>query len=39
VDCSDKNAPFYQKCGFTQKEVEMAYYIKANDVPNAKAKL
>ncbi|KAJ3321893.1 Glucosamine-phosphate N-acetyltransferase-like protein [Boothiomyces sp. JEL0866] len=39
LDCSDKNVPFYEKCGFKQKEFEMAYYIPANDVPNAKAKL
>ncbi|KAJ3411756.1 Glucosamine-phosphate N-acetyltransferase-like protein [Chytridiales sp. JEL 0842] len=36
LDCSDKNIPFYQKCGFTQKEYEMAWYIPENDV---KAKL
>ena len=36
LDCSDKNIPFYEKCGFKQKEYEMAYYIPENDV---KAKL
>ncbi|KAJ3301560.1 Glucosamine-phosphate N-acetyltransferase-like protein [Kappamyces sp. JEL0829] len=39
LDCSEKNIPFYVKCGFAHKEFEMAYYIKQNDVPNAKAKL
>lgn len=23
LDCSDSNVPFYEKCGFTQKEVQM----------------
>ncbi|KAL2911511.1 Glucosamine-phosphate N-acetyltransferase-like protein [Polyrhizophydium stewartii] len=36
IDCSDKNIPFYVKCGFTQKEFEMALYIPENDVPVAK---
>ena len=36
LDCSEKNIPFYVKCGFTQKEFEMAYYIPENDI---KAKL
>ncbi|KAG9285714.1 hypothetical protein G9A89_002281 [Geosiphon pyriformis] len=26
LDCSEKNVPFYQKCGFTRKEVEMVWY-------------
>ncbi|THG96642.1 hypothetical protein EW026_g5223 [Hermanssonia centrifuga] len=26
LNCSDKNIPFYQKCGFEQKENEMARY-------------
>ncbi|ORY91279.1 acyl-CoA N-acyltransferase [Syncephalastrum racemosum] len=32
LDCSAKNIPFYEKCGFTQKEYEMAWYVptKAN---------
>ncbi|GAA5808704.1 hypothetical protein MFLAVUS_002099 [Mucor flavus] len=34
LDCSEKNVPFYQKCGFTQKEVEMAWYV-----PEVKARL
>lgn len=33
LDCSEKNVPFYQKCGFTLKEREMALYI---DQPIAK---
>ncbi|KAI9217022.1 acyl-CoA N-acyltransferase [Blastocladiella britannica] len=28
LDCSEKNVPFYQKCGFERKEVEMVLYIK-----------
>lgn len=39
LDCSVKNVPFYQKCGFTQKEVEMALYIDRNDSTNLKSKL
>ncbi|KAI8901095.1 acyl-CoA N-acyltransferase [Globomyces pollinis-pini] len=39
LDCSEKNIPFYVKCGFAHKEYECVYYIKGNDVPNAKAKL
>ncbi|KAL0095709.1 acyl-CoA N-acyltransferase [Phycomyces blakesleeanus] len=27
LDCSAKNIPFYEKCGFTQKEYEMAWYV------------
>ena len=26
LDCSEKNIPFYVKCGFKQKEYEMAWY-------------
>ncbi|KAF5310297.1 hypothetical protein D9619_010550 [Psilocybe cf. subviscida] len=26
LNCSDKNVPFYQKCGFEKKENEMALY-------------
>ncbi|KAJ3045783.1 Glucosamine-phosphate N-acetyltransferase-like protein [Rhizophlyctis rosea] len=37
LDCSDKNIPFYQKCGFAHKEFEMVLYIDEND--RAKAKL
>ncbi|KAJ3096324.1 Glucosamine-phosphate N-acetyltransferase-like protein [Phlyctochytrium planicorne] len=33
LDCSEKNIPFYNKCGFVQKEYEMAWYIKENDKP------
>jgi len=35
LDCSEKNVPFYAKCGFTRKEVQMAHYIN----PTAPAKL
>lgn len=27
LDCSDSNVPFYQKCGFTRKEVQMVSYL------------
>jgi len=27
LDCSEKNVSFYEKCGFTKKEVQMARYI------------
>eukprot|EP01088_Endostelium_zonatum_P001235 TRINITY_DN11534_c0_g1_i1.p1 TRINITY_DN11534_c0_g1~~TRINITY_DN11534_c0_g1_i1.p1 ORF type:complete len:160 (+),score=27.41 TRINITY_DN11534_c0_g1_i1:104-583(+) len=28
LDCSEKNVPFYQKCGFTRKEIQMVWYDK-----------
>ena len=31
LDCSEKNVPFYEKCGFKQKEVEMVLYLDHND--------
>jgi glucosamine-phosphate N-acetyltransferase len=30
LDCSTSNVPFYQKCGFEKKEVEMAWYIPSS---------
>ncbi|TPX63711.1 hypothetical protein SpCBS45565_g06419 [Spizellomyces sp. 'palustris'] len=40
LDCSDKNIPFYQKCGFAHKEFEMVLYIDENDAAKApKSKL
>ena len=27
LDCSEQNVPFYEKCGFKKKEVEMAWYV------------
>lgn len=27
LDCSEKNVGFYEKCGFTRKEVEMVWYV------------
>jgi glucosamine-phosphate N-acetyltransferase len=27
LNCQEKNIPFYEKCGFTKKEVEMALYF------------
>ncbi|CAO3595439.1 unnamed protein product [Absidia cylindrospora] len=35
LDCSEKNIPFYEKCGFKQKEYEMAWYVPTDN----KAKL
>jgi len=34
LDCSEKNVPFYEKCGFTRKEVEMAWYC--NESPKSR---
>ena len=31
LDCSVKNVPFYEKCGFVEKEREMALYYGEND--------
>lgn len=28
LDCSDSNVPFYEKCGFTRKEVQMVSYLR-----------
>ena len=39
LDCSDKNVPFYEKCGFTKKEVEMVWYIPQNDGASSPSKL
>ncbi|ORY46488.1 hypothetical protein BCR33DRAFT_715554 [Rhizoclosmatium globosum] len=36
LDCAEKNVPFYNKCGFVQKEVEMAWYIPENETIKAK---
>ena len=36
LDCSDKNVPFYEKCGFKQKEYEMVLYIDENDKVKSK---
>jgi glucosamine-phosphate N-acetyltransferase len=27
LNCSERNAPFYEKCGFQKKEVQMAHYF------------
>ncbi|CDS12398.1 hypothetical protein LRAMOSA04592 [Lichtheimia ramosa] len=32
LDCSAKNIPFYEKCGFTQKEYEMAWYVTKSNL-------
>lgn len=31
LDCSDSNVSFYEKCGFTRKEVQMALYMPHNE--------
>ncbi|KAL3159664.1 hypothetical protein ABBQ38_010072 [Trebouxia sp. C0009 RCD-2024] len=31
LDCSDSNVSFYEKCGFTRKEVQMALYMTPNE--------
>ncbi|OZJ05911.1 hypothetical protein BZG36_01191 [Bifiguratus adelaidae] len=36
LDCSDKNIPFYEKCGFKHKEYEMVWYVPSDQL---KAKL
>ncbi|KAI3629917.1 hypothetical protein MIR68_011352 [Amoeboaphelidium protococcarum] len=28
LDCSEKNVPFYEKCGFKAKEIEMVMYLE-----------
>jgi glucosamine-phosphate N-acetyltransferase len=28
LDCASKNVPFYEKCGFSPKENQMAWYIQ-----------
>ncbi|KAF9919361.1 Glucosamine-phosphate N-acetyltransferase-like protein [Lobosporangium transversale] len=28
LDCSEKNVPFYEKCGFERRGVEMSWYVK-----------
>jgi len=38
LDCSQKNIPFYEKCGFQHKEYEMVWYIP-KDFDSHKAKL
>jgi glucosamine-phosphate N-acetyltransferase len=38
LDCSEKNIPFYEKCGFKHKEYEMVFSIPEND-PCLKSKL
>jgi glucosamine-phosphate N-acetyltransferase len=34
LNCSDKNIPFYEKCGFEKKENEMAKYVAPDHVRN-----
>ena len=31
LDCSEKNVPFYEKCGYTRKGAEMACYMDVAD--------
>ena len=33
LDCSEDNVSFYTRCGFKQKEVQMAAYIPGNEQP------
>ncbi|WVR09169.1 hypothetical protein IAU60_006231 [Kwoniella sp. DSM 27419] len=36
LDCSEKNIPFYEKCGFKHKEYEMVRYMSdPKDVPKS----
>ena len=30
LDCSEQNEPFYNKCGFKKKEIQMVWYIPKN---------
>ncbi|KAI8069389.1 acyl-CoA N-acyltransferase [Gongronella butleri] len=30
LDCATNNIPFYEKCGFHQKENQMAWYVKSS---------
>ncbi|KAG1049299.1 hypothetical protein G6F46_006542 [Rhizopus delemar] len=34
LDCSTKNIPFYEKCGFAPKENQMAWYIPYENKPH-----
>jgi len=27
LDCSEDNAPFYEKCGLSRKEIQMVKYL------------
>lgn len=36
LDCSEKNVPFYEKCGFEKKGYEMAWYIEKQQTPKSK---
>ncbi|KAJ1502975.1 Glucosamine-phosphate N-acetyltransferase-like protein [Coelomomyces lativittatus] len=31
LDCAERNVPFYEKCGFQKKEVEMVWYLPGHD--------
>ncbi|KAG0324765.1 Glucosamine-phosphate N-acetyltransferase-like protein [Podila humilis] len=35
LDCSEKNVPFYEKCGFERKGVEMGWYVHKHKSANA----
>lgn len=42
LDCSVANVPFYQKCGFGEKERQMVLYYEDNDaslIPKGSAPL
>ncbi|CAO3691771.1 hypothetical protein G6F56_006754 [Rhizopus delemar] len=34
LDCSTKNIPFYEKCGFLPKENQMAWYLPLENKPH-----
>ncbi|KAG0229355.1 Glucosamine-phosphate N-acetyltransferase-like protein [Actinomortierella wolfii] len=34
LDCSEKNVPFYEKCGFERKGCEMGWYVEKNKNKN-----
>ena len=36
LDCSEDNVSFYTRCGFKQKEVQMAAYIPGNEQPRSR---
>lgn len=33
LNCSEANAPFYEKCGFSRKDLQMTVYNDHHDVP------
>lgn len=35
LDCSDRNIPFYERCGFQSKETQMTKYLPHNEIPSS----